>query len=281
MNRLSTEKRAQIAGMLCEGMSLRAAARLSGASLTSVIKLMEDMGDAAADFQDQTLRGLTCQRIQLDEIWAFCYAKQRNIPPARQGQAGYGDIWTWTAIDADTKLVVAWRTGSRGSEDANAFVSDLASRLVARPQITSDGHNSYLMAVEDAFGADVDFAQIVKQYGHSPDSERRYSPAQCIGVERHVVTGAPEWRHISTSFVERQNLNIRMHNRRFTRLTNAFSKKAENHARAFALQTLHHNFARIHRTLRVTPAMEAGITDHVWSLEEMAALLEHAKEIAA
>jgi IS1 family transposase len=267
--------------MLCEGMSLRAAARLSGASLTTVIKLMEDMGDAATDFQDRALRDLSCERIQLDEIWSFCYAKQKNVPERLRGQAGVGDLWTWTAICADSKLVLSWRTGTRGMQDAVPFLADIASRLAVRPQITSDGHNVYLRAVEEAFGNYVDYAQLVKVYGLNPELERRYSPAQCLGAYPEAISGNPDPAHISTSFVERQNLNIRMHNRRFTRLTNAFSKKADNHARAFALQTLHHNFARIHRTLRVTPAMEAGIAEHVWSLEEMVELLDTAQERVA
>lgn len=281
MNRLSTAKRAHIVGMLCEGMSLRAAARLSGASLTTVIKLMEDMGDAAQRYQDRELRDLRCENIQLDEIWAFVHAKAKNVPEHLRGKAGVGDIWTWTAICADTKLVLAWRTGTRGMEDALPFLADIASRLSVRPQITSDGHNVYLQAVESAFGDGVDYAQLIKVYGMAPELERRYSPSICLGAYPEPISGNPDPGRISTSFVERQNLNIRMHNRRFTRLTNAFSKKAINHARAFALQTLHHNFARIHRTLRVTPAMEAGIANHVWSLEEIVGLLETPQERAA
>jgi IS1 family transposase len=273
MNRLSTSKRAQIIGMLCEGMSMRATARLSGASIITVMKLLVDMGRAADEYQDAALRNLRCRRIQLDEIWAFCYAKAKNVPEHMRGRPGLGDLWTWTAICADSKLVLSWRTGTRGKEDAGPFLADLASRLAVRPQITSDGHSAYLQAVEAAFGRDVDYAQLLKVYGLSPEGERRYSPAVCLGAYPDPITGNPDPAHVSTSFVERQNLNIRMHKRRFTRLTNAFSKKAENHAHAFALQTLHHNFARVHTTLRVTPAMEAGIADHVWTLEEMAGLL--------
>jgi IS1 family transposase len=273
MNRLSTEKRAQILGMLCEGMSMRATARLSGASYMTVIKLLVDAGETAQDFHDRTVSGLSCKRLQLDEIWAFCYAKQGHLQPKHEG-LGYGDIWTWTALDADTKLLVSWLVGTRKSQDAHGFLVDLRSRVVGRPQITTDGHKLYLDAVSFAFGQDVDYAQQIKVYGADADTQRRYSPPECIGTKEYPLIGKPDPYHISTSYVERQNLNIRMHNRRFTRLTNAFSKKAANHAHSFALYALHHNFARIHKTLRVTPAMEAGLSDHPWTLEEMAGLLD-------
>ncbi len=278
MNRLSTEARARIIGMLCEGMSMRATARLTGASVITVMKLLVDAGTAAQALHDKAVRGLACKRIQVDEIWAFCYAKQAHVSPEQQGK-GYGDIWTWTAIDADTKLVVAWLTGTRKAHHAHEFVADLASRLTTRPQITSDGHNGYIDAIDAAFLGNVDYAQQIKIYSAESEGQRRYSPPVCIGNRKQIINGDPDWWHISTSYAERQNLNVRMHNRRFTRLTNAFSKKAENHAHAFALQTLHHNFARIHTTLRVTPAMESGLADHVWSLEEMAGLMDgqHAK----
>jgi len=281
MNQLSTEKRAQIIGMLCEGMSMRATARLTGASVITVMKLLVDAGEAAHDYHDKTVRGLHCKRVQMDEIWAFCYAKQKHAPESMRGQPSVGDIWSWAALCADTKLVISYRVGTRSADDADAFVADLASRLVDRVQLTADGYGPYLSAVPGAFGRDVDFARLIKKYGAPVDDPRRYSPPQCIGTERHTVIGNPDPDHVSTSYVERQNLNIRMHNRRFTRLTNAFSKKAENHAHAFALQTLHHYFARIHTTLRVTPAMEAGLADHVWTLEEMAGLLERSEKSAA
>jgi IS1 family transposase len=273
MNRLSTEARARIIGMLCEGMSMRATARLTGVSVITVMKLLVDAGIAAQEFHDKTVRGLACKRVQVDEIWAFCYAKQAHLSPEHAGK-GYGDIWTWTAIDADTKIVVAWLTGTRKAHHAHEFVADLASRLTTRPQITSDGHSGYIDAIEAAFVGEVDYAQQIKIYSAESEGQRRYSPPVCTGTKKQIITGNPDWRHISTSYAERQNLNVRMHNRRFTRLTNAFSKKAENHAHAFALQTLHHNFARIHTTLRVTPAIEAGLTDHVWSLEEIVGVLE-------
>ena len=281
MNRLTTDKRAQILGMLCEGMSMRATARLAGASVITVMKLLVDAGEAAQAFHDEAVRGLNCKRLQLDEIWAFCYAKQAHVSPAQQGKLGFGDIWTWTAIDADTKLVVSYLTGTRRHQDAEAFLWDLKSRVVSRPQITTDGLHSYFSAVEKAFGADADYAQQIKLYSSESEGQRRYSPPKCIGTWEEVISGNPDPYYISTSYVERQNLNVRMHNRRFTRLTNAFSKKAENHAHAFALQTLHHNFARIHTTLSVTPAMEAGISDHVSTLEEMARLLEFKRRNAA
>ena len=223
---------------------------------------------AAADHQDRTLRGLKCKRIQVDEIWQFVYAKEKNVPAEKKGQFGFGDVWTWVAIDADTKLVPSFMTGNRDAKSATTFIEDLASRLASRVQLTSDGLKVYVNAVEGAFGADIDYAQLVKHY-QSTQEETRYSPAKCVGCERVRVTGGPDPRYISTSFVERQNLTMRMIIRRFTRLTNSFSKKVENHAYAVAIHYMHYNFCRIHKTLRVTPAVEAGLTDHVWTIEEM------------
>jgi uncharacterized LabA/DUF88 family protein len=254
MNRLNASKRAQILGLLCEGMSLRAASRLADVSVNTVTKLLIDVGCAAVAYQDKALRNLSCKRIQVDEIWSFVGAKEKNASEEQKAR-GYGDIWTWTAICADTKLAVSWLVGGRSAEFANAFMEDVSQRLASRVQLTSDGHSSYLEAVERAFGIDVDYAMLVKLYGASSEGEKRYSPVECIGCRRESVTGRPDPKHISTSFVERQNLTMRMQSRRFTRLTNAFSKKVENHMHAVALHFMFYNFARIHKTLRITPAM--------------------------
>ena len=221
-----------------------------------------------------TLRNLPCKRIQVDEIWSFVYAKERNLPDEFKGQFGYGDVWTWTAICADTKLVPSWFIGSRSSECAQRFIHDLAHRLNSRIQLTSDGHRPYLEAVENAFGNQIDYSMLIKIYGQGPEGQRRYSPPECIGTQRTKVTGNPDPKHVSTSYVERQNLTMRMSMRRFTRLTNAFSKKVDNLAAAVSLHYLHYNFGRVHQSLRVTPAMEAGVANHVWGMEEMAALLD-------
>ncbi|MEW6405432.1 MAG: IS1 family transposase [Chloroflexota bacterium] len=274
MNRLDTKKRAQILGCLVEGNSIRATSRLTGASKNTVVKLLVDVGRACAEYQDKTLRGLSCKRVQCDEIWSFCYAKEKNVPEDKKGQFGYGDTWTWTAIDADTKLVLSFLVGPRDGEAAEFFMQDVASRLTHRVQLTTDGHRAYLEAVEGAFGADIDYAMLVKIYGEDPEGERRYSQAKCIRAEPTPITGKPNQSHISTSFVERQNLTMRMSMRRFTRLTNAFSKKVENLAHAVALHFMFYNFARIHKTLRVSPAMEAGVSDHLWTLEEIANLID-------
>lgn len=276
MNTLPTEKRKQIIGMLVEGMSLRATSRLADVSINTVTKLLVEIGSACADYQDKALRNLPCKRIQCDEIWAFCYAKMKNVPADKQGKFGYGDVWTWTAIDADTKLVPSFMVGNRDGHSARLFVDDLASRLANRIQLTTDGLRVYLEAVEGAFGADVDYAMLNKIYASSQE-ETRYSPAECLGCERKPIMGNPDPHHISTSFVERQNLTMRMGMRRFTRLTNAFSKKVENHAYQVALHFMHYNFCRIHKTLRVTPAMQAGVTDHAWSIEELISLLPEPK----
>ena len=273
MNRMPFAKRAQILGFLVEGMSLRAASRLADCSINTVTKLLVDVGTACAEYQDKALRNLPCKRVQCDEIWSFVGAKQKNVAPEYQGVFGHGDVWTWTAICADTKLIASWMVGSRDGDAARAFIADLAGRLANRIQLTTDGHRAYLDAVEEAFAWEIDYAMLVKQYGEGPKSpERKYSPSEYVGAKKIKVTGNPVKRDVSTSYVERQNLTMRMSMRRFTRLTNAFSKKVDNHMHAVALHFMHYNFGRIHKTLRVTPAMEAGIAGHVWSLEEIAAL---------
>jgi IS1 family transposase len=275
MNRLTAEKRAQVISALVEGNSLRSVVRMTGAAMNTVLKLLAELGQACSDYQRKAMRNLPCKHIQCDEIWQFCYAKDRNVPVHKRGKFGFGDVWTWVALCADTKLVPCWRIGRRNAWHAQHFMYDLASRLANRVQLTTDGHRVYLNAVEQAFGTDVDYAMLVKIYGNDPRGEEtRYSPAECIGCQATPIIGRPKAEHISTSFVERQNLTMRMGMRRFTRLTNAFSKKIENLEHAVAIHYMHYNFARIHKTLRVTPAMEAGITDHVWSLEEIVNLLE-------
>lgn len=277
MNRLPLAKRAQILGLLVEGMSLRAASRLSGCSINTVTKLLVDVGTACAEYQDAALRNLPCKRIQCDEIWSFCYSKERNVPKDKRGQFGYGDVWTWTALDADTKLMCCWLVGPRSSETAQEFINDLSSRVAGRVQVTTDGLKLYLTAIEQAFGARVDYGMLIKLYdelNRAKGPERKYSPGECCGIKTEEVIGNPDPRHVSTSYVERANLTIRMGMRRFTRLTNGFSKKVENHAHAVALHFMWYNFGRIHKTLRVTPAMEAKVSDHVWTLEDIAGLAD-------
>jgi len=274
MNRLSREQRAQILQMMAEGVSLRSISRMTGISRNTGLKLVADAGQAFAEYQDRTLVNLPCKRIQVDEILAFCYAKEKNVPTAKAAPEQAGDLWTWTAIDADTKLVPSWLIGGRDSEYAMAFMDDLSSRLANRVQLTSDGHKAYLEAVEGAFGSDIDYAMLVKVFGPALEGQRRYSPAECIGAVKHRVEGNPDPKHVSTSYAERQNLNMRMGMRRFTRLTNAFSKKAENHAHAVAIYFMHYNFVRIHQTLKVTPAMAAGVTSKLWEMGDMVKVLE-------
>ena len=274
MNKLSIQKRAQILGMLVEGNSLRATSRMADVSINTVTKLLVDAGCAAAAYQDKTLVNLPCTKIQCDEIWAFCYAKAKNVSSAKAAPEGAGDVWTWTSLCADTKLICNWLVGNRSVGCAMQLMDDLKARLVNRVQITTDGHKPYLYAVDVAFGKEVDYAQLVKLYGNSVEGQKRYSPADCIGCRKHTIKGNPSEGDVSTSFVERSNLTMRMGMRRFTRLTNGFSKKVENHAHAVALHTLHYNFGRIHKTLRVTPAMAAGVSDHVWTLEEIAKLID-------
>jgi IS1 family transposase len=275
MNRLPKDKQIGVVAALVEGNSIRATVRMTGVAKNTIVKLLADLGRACEAYQIEKLVNLPCKRIQCDEIWSFVGAKQKNVPVEKQGTFGIGDVWTWTAICADTKIVPSWLVADRSSEAARRFVTDLAGRLSSRVQVTSDGLKLYVDAVEGAFGSDVDFAQLVKHYGaESKPENHRYSPAVCTGAEKIVRTGSPDMKHVSTSFVERQNLTMRMSMRRFTRLTNAFSKKVENHCHAIALHFMHYNFARIHQTLRVTPAMAAGVTDHVWEIEEIVSLLD-------
>jgi IS1 family transposase len=277
MNKLTIEERAKILHLLCEGMSIRAITRLTGASKNTVAKLLIDAGKACADYHDANVRNVKAARIQVDEIWSFTYAKQKNVASAKAAPEEAGDTWTWTALDADSKLIVSYLVGGRDAEYAMWFMDDLAARLANRVQLTSDGHRAYLEAVEGAFGCDVDYAQLVKMYGPTITAPGRYSPAECTGAKKVRREGNPDIAHVSTSYVERQNLTIRMHMRRFTRLTNAFSKKVENHAHAVALHMMYYNFVRIHKTLRVTPAMAAGVTDRLWEIVDIAMLVEAAE----
>lgn len=276
MNQLSITKRAQIIGALVEGSSINATCRMFGVGKHTVLRLLEDAGCACAAYHDVMVRGLQVNRVQCDEIWAFVYGKDKNMT-MEQIQAGAGSVWTWTAIDADSKLIITYMLGDRGAGTAMAFMQDMASRISTRIQLTTDGHRVYAEAVENAFGSDIDYAMLVKLYGASNDGESRYSPASCIGCRTGVLSGTPDPKYVSTSYVERQNLSMRMGMRRFTRLTNGFSKKFENHGHQVALYFFHYNFCRVHKTLRVTPAMEAGLTDHVWSLEELCGLLPEKK----
>lgn len=278
MNKLSTDDRARILHLLCEGSNIRAITRLTGASKNTVAKLLIDTGKACATYHDANVRDVKASRVQVDEIWSFTYAKQKNVATAKDAPEGAGDTWTWTAIDADSKMIVSYLVGGRDAEYAMWFMDDLASRLANRVQLTSDGHAAYLQAVEGAFGCDVDYAQLVKMYGKVAGSEqRRYSPADCTGIKKIRREGEPDLKHVSTSYVERSNLTMRMHMRRFTRLTNGFSKKIENHAHAVALHMMYYNFVRIHKTLRVTPAMAAGVTDRLWEIADIAKLVEDAE----
>jgi len=272
MNKLSTEKRAQILGCLVEGNSIRATARICDVAFNTVLKLVPELGEACLQYQDKVFRNLKCKRIQADEIWSFCYAKEKNVPEDKRGEFGYGDVWTWVALDADTKLVPSFMVGNRDAQAAKCFIEDLAGRLANRVQLTTDGHKVYLNAVDEAFGGDIDYAMLIKEY-ESSQEETRYSPAKCTGTDKRKISGNPDPKNISTSYVERQNLTMRMSIRRFTRLTNGFSKKIENHVAHLAIHYMYYNFCRVHKTLRVTPAMEAGVSDHVWSLEEIISLL--------
>lgn len=272
MNKLPLAKRAQILGMMVEGNSIRAISRMTGASKNTIVKLLIDVGTACSKYQDETLVNLPCKRLQLDEIWSFVGMKDKNVPAELKGIPGIGDTWTWTAIDADSKLIASWLVADRSGRAAHIFITDLARRLKNRVQITTDGHKAYIDAIAVTFNEEVDYAMLVKLYGESPDGEKRYSAAECIGTKKMPMIGDPDYKHISTSYAERQNLTMRMSMRRFTRLTNAFSKKVENHIHALSIYFMYYNFGRIHQTLRVTPAMEAGVSDHVWSLEEIAGL---------
>lgn len=285
MNRLSTEQRAQIIGALVEGNSIRATVRMTGVAKNTIVKLLVELGQACADYQDGALTNLDFKRIECDEIWSFCYSKQKNVPEEHDGEFGYGDVWTWVAIDADTKLVPSWLVGERTVADAYVFLADLKSRLRGRVQMTTDGHRPYLSVVEPLFGADgIDFAMLHKLYGRDPEGERTYSPAICTGIDKRVICGDPDERLISTSYLERQNLTMRMGMRRFTRLTNAFSKKVENLAHAVSLHYMHYNFCRVDQSLTITrpdgkrvkrtPAMAAGVAGHPWSVFELVAVLD-------
>lgn len=275
MNLTTVDERITVLKALSEGMSIRGVERLTGIQKRTITRLMMDVAVACADYQDRTLRNLSCKRLQADEIWSFCYSKQRNVPKDKAGVFGYGDVWTWTAIDADTKLIPCWLVGNRDAGCATAFISDLASRLKGRVQLTTDGLKVYIDAVEDAFGGDIDYAILHKQYA-APATEdgRRYSPAAVIGVQTRTIQGDPEPEHVSTSFVERHNRQIRQRIRRYTRLTDGFSKKVENHAAATAFFMMVYNFVTRHGTTRVTPAMAAGVSDHVWSMREVLALAD-------
>jgi IS1 family transposase len=277
MNTLPHAKRIQILAMLCEGSSMRSISRVADVSINTVTKLLIDAGEACLDLHDDTVRNVKASRIQCDEIWSFCHAKQKNVADAKAAPAGAGDVWTWTAIDADTKMIVSYFVGDRSGESAMILMDDLRSRLANRVQLTTDGHKAYLDAVEEAFGADVDYAQLVKLYGATHGGAGRYSPAKCIGIRKERVEGNPDAKHVSTSYVERQNLTMRMSMRRFTRLTNAFSKKLENHIHALSLYFVFYNFCRIHKTLKVSPAMAAGVTDRLWSFDDVLAKIDAAK----
>lgn len=276
MNKLPVEKRLQILSMLCEGSSMRSISRVAGVSINTVDKLLRDAGQACDAFHDRTVCGIKASKVQCDEIWSFCYAKAKNVETAKAAPEGAGDVWTWTGLDSDSKLIISWLVGGRDAGYATDFIADLKSRIVNRIQLTTDGHAAYLEAIEGAFGADVDYAQLVKLYGEAPNQgpERKYSPNICLGARKQVVSGDPDLEKVSTSHVERQNLTMRMSMRRFTRLTNAFSKKLENHCYALALYFCFYNFARIHKSLRVTPAMAAGITDRLWSMEDIVAMID-------
>jgi IS1 family transposase len=279
MNKLSPQRRAQIIACLTEGTSVRSATRMTGASIHTVLKLLVDVGTVCREYMNAAMRDLPCKRLQCDEIWQFCYAKDKNLPDSMRGKPGVGSVWTWTAICADTKLVPSFHVGTRDAACAYEFMSDLAPRLRGRIQLTTDGHAAYLSAVDGAFGRDIDYAMLIKLYGADPEPGTvRYSPPKCIGTGVEEIMRYPKPEHVSTSYVERQNLSMRMGMRRFTRLTNAFSKKVENLEHAVALYFFHYNFIRIHQTLRCTPAMEAGVTDRLWSLQDLVALLERAEE---
>lgn len=270
MNKLDTKTRAQILAMLCEGASMRSVSRLTDTSINTVSKLLVDAGRFCAGFHDAKVRGVKAKRVQVDEVWSFTAAKEKNVATMKAPVDGAGDTWTWTAIEADTKLLISHFVGGRDGECAKWFIEDMASRITNRIQLTSDGHKAYLEAVEGAFGADVDYAMLIKLYGNAPESFKgRYSPADCTGIKKTKIEGKPDEKHICTSYVERSNLTMRMANRRFTRLTNAFSKKFENHAHMVAIYAVWYNFLRIHKTLRVTPAMAAGICDTVMTWEQI------------
>jgi IS1 family transposase len=281
MNKLTIAERSQVIRCLVEGNSIRSTERITGVTKKAIIRLLVQAGEVCRIYQDGALRNLACKRVQCDEIWSFCGAKEKNTSPEKKLK-GWGDVWTWTAIDADSKLVLSWLVGNRDASCATRFMHDVASRIKNRIQLTSDGYKAYFDAIEDAFVGEIDYAILVKIYGrHSNEAQTRYSPAECIGLKIEIRNGDPDPGHISTSYVERQNLSMRMHMRRFTRLTNAFSKKVQNHASAVALHFMYYNFCRVHQTLRVTPAMEAGIETRVWEIEDIVALVEAQERVKA
>ncbi len=277
MNKLNRERQIQVVKALVEGNGINSIVRMTGVAKNTILKLLADLGSACLKYQDENLRDLKLNRIQCDEIWEFCHAKEKNVPTEHKGEFGYGDVWTFVAIDAETKLVPCWLVGQRDAGNAFEFLDNLRQRLANRVQLTTDGHKMYLEAVWGAFAGDVDYAQLVKLYGQEPETEKRYSPAQCIGAEKHAIVGQPDIRHVSTSYIERQNLTMRMSMRRFTRLTNGFSKKVENHMFAIALHFMVYNFARPHKSLAnpypCTPAMAAGISNHIWTIEDIVKLI--------
>lgn len=279
MNILSFEKRVAVTRCLVEGCSVRSTVRMTGVAKNTIQKFTVELGEACLAFQDEALRNLPCKRVQADEIWCFCYSKDKNVPESMRGMPGVGSIWTWTALCADTKLMISWRLGARDAANAHAFMADVAGRLANRVQLTTDGNRVYLDAVENYFGANIDYAQLLKIYGAEDRPDTRYSPAKCLGTKHKRVMGNPDEDHVSTSYAERQNLNIRMQNRRYTRLTNAFSKKAEMLAYSVAITFCYHNFVRVHQTIKSTPALKAGVANHKWSVEELADLVPHPARI--
>lgn len=274
MNRLAKDDRAKILTLLCEGMSIRAATRVTGASKNTVAKLLLDAGRACSEYQDRVLRNLTCKRVQVDEIWSFVYAKRNNVASAKAAPQDAGDVWTWTAIDADTKLLINFFVGARDTDAALHFMQDLSNRVPERFQLTSDQYKPYREAVETIFSDQVDYAMLKKIYGPTGEGTKRYSPPVCLGAKKRKCIGSPDKAHVNTSFVERHNLTMRMQMRRFTRLTNGFSKKVENHTAAVALHSMHYNFVRIHQTLKMSPAMAAGVTDRLWEMNDLVEMIE-------
>jgi IS1 family transposase len=274
MNKLDTARRAQIVSGIVEGCSIRSISRMTGASKNTIAKLLVELGAACSEYLNKALVNLPCERIQCDEIWSFVGSKQKNVTPALAAKGPAGDVWTWVAMDADTKLVCSWIVGNRDAVTARTFMLDLASRLANRVQLTTDGFGAYLNAVDWAFSGKIDYAMLIKQYNESGEGQKRYSPAECVGCEKKRITGSPDPKHVSTSYVERQNLTMRMQMRRFTRLTNAFSKKIENHIATLAIFYMHYNFVRIHQSLRVTPAMAASVSDRLWSIEDLVGLID-------
>lgn len=278
MNKLPLSKRVQILSMLCEGSSMRSISRVADVSINTVSKMLVDAGTFCAKLHDEQVRDVKAKRVQCDEIWSFVGAKAKNVPTMKQPVDGAGDVWTWTALDSDSKLIISWLVGGRDGEYALAFMDDVKDRLANRVQLTTDGHRAYLNAVEEAFGADIDYAMLVKQYGEPEGSKRspehRYSPAVCTGATKNRIEGNPDPEHVSTSHIERANLTMRMANRRFTRLTNAFSKKFENHVHMVALYTVWYNFIRVHKTLKMSPAMAAGVSSTLWSMDDLCAMMD-------